>query len=105
MNSSFLIILSLVATALFACGSASAIELEICDPNYPLPEGASEKQISEAYNKLETLATNSAELKSLVGESIRLFNEEIGNASDAYERSRVLDRHLIRVCTINGMSN
>lgn len=89
----------LIVAAISLSQSVSAID--ICD--YSLPNGVSEKQIRDAYKTLKDMVSSYTELEEWVEESLNLFDEEISEANDYNERERVLDRHLIRACTIYGM--
>lgn len=93
--------ITFIVAAISLSQSVSAIE--ICEPGYSLPNGASEDQIRDAYRTLKDMLSSYTELEQWAEESLDLFDEEISEASGNNARERVLDRHLIRACTIYGM--
>lgn len=98
MNSSLLIIL--IVTAFVARESVSVRFFQICEPDHVA--APTEDEVVDAYLKLMSMSATLTGLSEWIDESYGSFYEEMSSA-DYDEKQRILERHLIRVCTIYGM--
>lgn len=99
MNLSLLIIL--IVAAFVARESVSVRFFQICELDHVA--APTEDEIVDAYLKLITMSTSLTGLSEWIDESYGLFYEEMSGASDDNDKQRILDRHMVRVCTIYGM--